>query len=99
MFAFPDAGHALYPGIFRVRAKRSVYVDWKSGGQVNYYRSLADDWWSRWQQFQDRKPDFQQMASAGIDYAVMKSGDQLKGQQPIFQNDRFLVYRVNPVAR
>jgi hypothetical protein len=99
MFAFPDAGRALYPGVFRVRAKRPVYVDWKSGGQVNYYRSLADDWWSRWRQFQDRTPDLQQMSSAGIEYVVMRSGDQLKGQQPIFQNDSFLVYRVNPVAR
>ena len=98
MFVFPDAGRALYPGVFRVRAKRSVYVDWKSGGQVNYYRSLADDWWARWQEFdelQDRSPDLRRLNSDGIDYVVMTSGNPLSGKQPIFHNGRFLVYPVH----
>jgi hypothetical protein len=99
MFVFPDAGHALYPGIFRVRAKRSVYVDWKSGGQVNYYRSLADEWWSRWRQLhalEDRSPDLQQLTADGIDYLVMPASEGLTGKQAVFQNDRFVVYQVNP---
>src|SRR5207248_11571407 len=50
MFLFADAEKALYPGIFRARAVRSVYVDWKSGCQVNYYRSLGEEWWSRWKE-------------------------------------------------
>jgi hypothetical protein len=101
MFVFPEAGHALYPGIFRVRAKRSVYVDWKSGGQVNYYRSLAEEWWARWQQLhglQDRShyrtEDLAQLAAEGIDYVVLPAADELTGRSPVFRNDQFLVYRV-----
>ena len=49
MFLFPDAGHSLYPGLFRSEALRAVYVDWKSGGQVNYLKDFAGEWYTRWQ--------------------------------------------------
>src|SRR5207302_2788868 len=41
VFLFPDAGRAVYPGIFRSEAQRAVYVDWKGGGQVNYLKEFA----------------------------------------------------------
>ena len=37
LFLFPDSGTSLEPGIFRARSLRGLYVDWKSGGQVNYF--------------------------------------------------------------
>jgi len=48
VFHFPDAGKELYPGIFRARAERAVWVDWKGGGQVNFMEPLAREWWKRW---------------------------------------------------
>ena len=50
IFVFPDAGHALDPGIFRCDALRAVYVDWKGGGQVNFFREFGEQWWFRWRQ-------------------------------------------------
>jgi len=50
VFLFPAAGHGLEPGVFRTAALRAVYVDWKGGGQVNYQRDFATEWWFRWQQ-------------------------------------------------
>jgi hypothetical protein len=48
VFHFPDHGKELYPGIFRARALRAVWVDWKGGGQVNFSEPLAFEWWRRW---------------------------------------------------
>ena len=81
MFHFGDIGRGLQPGIFRARALRSVYVDWKAGGQVNYYRSLADEWWRRW-----NEPNLQ-----GIDYLVLT---QPTGQPSVFHNKTYTVYRL-----
>lgn len=50
VFLFPAPGKDLRPGIFRVKAQRAVYVDWKGGGQVNYFDGLGREWWTRWQQ-------------------------------------------------
>ncbi|MGA7413496.1 MAG: hypothetical protein WBW33_23685, partial [Bryobacteraceae bacterium] len=44
VFLFPDSGHALTPGIFRALSRRALWVDWKSGGQVNYFESLGQVW-------------------------------------------------------
>ena len=41
VFLFPDVAHGLDPGIFRAEALRAVYVDWKSGGQANFYAAMA----------------------------------------------------------
>jgi hypothetical protein len=95
MFLFANAGKGLYPGIFRARALRSVYVDWKSGGQVNYYRSLGEEWWSRWKEvngLEFRRPDFDRLRALGIDYVVLTSAQRLPDRQPVYENSRFVVY-------
>ena len=99
MFLFADAGTALYPGIFRVRAQRPVYVDWKSGGQVNYYRSLAIEWWSRWQAthaLQFHAGELDSLGALGIDYVVLK--DTIPERAPLYRNSGFSLYAlpVNP---
>ncbi len=48
LFLFPDSGTSLAPGVFRARALRGLYVDWKSGGQVNYFPDFSREWWRRW---------------------------------------------------
>jgi len=45
VFLFPDAARAS-PRHIPHEALRAVYVDWKSGGQANYFRDFGDEWWS-----------------------------------------------------
>jgi hypothetical protein len=95
VFLFPDANRELYPGVFRAEALRSVYVDWKAGGQVNYFKDFGEQWWSRWQDVM-AKPfepaDCARFAALGIDYIVLKAEHKLSGRTPTFENSRFVVY-------
>ena len=101
VFVFPDAGHALDPGIFRCDALRAVYVDWKGGGQVNFFREFGEQWWFRWQQTVARgfePSDLPRYRGLGISYAVLNAAHRLP-QPPIFENDRYAVYPTPAAAR
>ncbi|MCP5120571.1 MAG: hypothetical protein GY953_58000 [bacterium] len=96
VFLFPDAAKARHPGVFRARALRAVYVDWKGGGQVNMVKSFAKQWWRRWQDAV--VPGFSpklalQYRALGIDYFVVGPANRLEDQAPLFENSRYLVYR------
>jgi len=94
MFVFPDAGHDLYPGVFRAEAERALYVDWKSGGQVNYYDSMARIWLRRWQRVRNYDPAaLPALCAAGVNYIVLDREHALPGTAPVFQNAAFVVYR------
>jgi hypothetical protein len=95
VFLFPDAGHALDPGIFRCEALRAVYVDWKGGGQVNYLKDLGEQWWSRWQQtvgagFQPA--DLAKYDGLRIEYLVVQQRNRLP-RPAAFENSRYIAYR------
>lgn len=95
VFLFPDAKQELAPGIFRAEALRAVHVDWKGGGQVNYFKDLGEEWWRRWAILMTtpfRSGDPGEYARLGIDYIVLKSEHRLGGQVPVFENARFAVY-------
>ncbi len=97
VFLFPDAGRGLQPGVFRARSVRAVYVDWKSGGQVNLLKNFADEWWHRWRlaiPTNYRTPDFPQCAKLGIDYVVLKHEHRLDSEIPRFENSDWVVYKV-----
>ena len=97
VFLFPDAGRDLYPGIFRAEAVRTVYVDWKSGGQVNFYSSLGLEWWRRWQRTQShpfRAEDLAAYPALGVDYVVLNAPSALPDLAPVYRNARFVVYPV-----
>jgi len=96
VFLFPDAKQELYPGVFRAEALRSVYVDWKAGGQVNYFRDFGEQWWSRWQDVMVRPFEAADVryAGLGIDFIVLKAEHGMKGVAPVFENSRFVVYVV-----
>jgi hypothetical protein len=97
MFLFPDAAHAVYPGIFRVEASRAVYVDWKSGGQVNYLKDFAEEWRTRWDLVNrtgygaDSIPHYR---SVGVDYLVLQGGHKIPGIDPVYWNSLYAVYRI-----
>jgi hypothetical protein len=98
VFLFPDAGRGLEPGVFRATALRALYVDWKSGGQVNYLRKFSEQWWRRWQQNAQVTPDAQGLsryASWGVDFIVVRAEHRVPGRAPVFENRRFLVYRTS----
>lgn len=95
VFLFPDEGKALPPGVFRARSQRAVYVDWKAGGQVNYFPRYSDVWWRRWSEAlgvpfsEERLPTF---AGMGIDYLVL-SKSRL-AMEPVWSNDKYSVYKI-----
>jgi len=94
VFAFPDAGHALHPGIFRSDALRAVYVDWKGGGQVNYLKDFGEQWWFRWQQTMVRgveDADLPRFQALGIAYVVLQLPHRLP-RRSAFENTRYVAY-------
>jgi hypothetical protein len=94
VFLFPDAKEDLYPGIFRAEALRAVYVDWKTGGQVNFFRDLGEEWWARWQKTMAAPFNPGSMTSyrgLGIDYVVLQSKHRLAGVTPVFENESYVV--------
>ena len=96
VFLFPDAAGDLYPGVFRARSLRAVYVDWKGGGQANFLRSFAIEWWARWQRVGAGRFDPRQVAAYpgwGIDYFVLQRAHRLPGRATVFEASGFLVYR------
>lgn len=97
VFLFPGARRDLDPGIFRATALRPVHVCWKSGGQVNFSRALAQEWWQRWQQtLAKRKVDYSAVdyAALGVDYVVLKRPNAMRGHAPAWENARYVAYRV-----
>ena len=96
VFLFPDAKEDLYPGVFRAEALRAVYVDWKTGGQVNFFKDLGEEWWSRWQKTMAAAFNSGSMPSyrgLAIDYVVLQSKHRLPGVTPLFQNSHYVVYQ------
>jgi len=98
VFLFPDAGRELYPGLFRAQAVRALYVDWKSGGQVNLLKEFGFQWWGRWQKTMEGKFDpnkLERYRGLGIGYLVVKPANRLPGLEPVYQNSKYLAYGWN----
>ena len=98
IFLFPDAGHLVYPGIFRVNASRAVYVDWKSGGQVNYLKDFAEEWSNRWEMVNRTgfgPGSLPRYRSVGVDYVVLQHDHALADLQPVYSNSQYAVYRTS----
>jgi hypothetical protein len=97
VFLFRDIGTRNEPGLFRARALRAVYVDWKGGGQVNYYEFYANEWWRRWQRFM--KPPFSPadvplLRAENIRYLVFRKPPPGLDAEPVYQNSGYSVYRL-----
>jgi hypothetical protein len=95
LFLFPDSGHGFDPGIFRARSRRALWVDWKSGGQVNYFESFAREWWARWQETMEgdySTKRLQGMLDLPVDYFVLQRRNRLAQIKPVYQNEKYVVY-------
>ncbi|MCC7499381.1 MAG: hypothetical protein IT160_17505 [Bryobacterales bacterium] len=100
IFLFPDAGRYPSPGIFRVLARRAIFVDWKGGGQVNFLHSFGEVWWDRWKKTTGRKLDRKTLAdfrAMGIDYVVVKPEHRIGGIEPVYQNSQYIVYQLSAI--
>lgn len=99
VFLFADAGRRLEPGIFRARALRALYVDWKSGGQANLLRDYGYEWRRRWQAVREARPPLlalEDYARLGIDWIVVAPANAPPGVKPAFANARWAVIRTQP---
>ena len=99
VFLFADSGRRLEPGIFRARALRALYVDWKSGGQANLLRDYGYEWWRRWQAVGEARPPLlplDRYARLGIDWIVISPAHVPAGARPAFQNRRWAVIPTKP---
>jgi hypothetical protein len=72
-----------------------LYVDWKSGGQVNYFPGCAREWWTRWVETGSGRwnvapPDFPKLDAMGVDYVVLKK--PIRGAAQLFSNAGYSVY-------
>lgn len=97
IFLFPDANHDKSPGVFRYCAHRAVYVDWKGGGQINFSRSFAAEWWHRWEASMGRPIGcyaVQELKKVDIDYVVTKRPHLLAGLELVHQTGSLNVYRI-----
>ncbi len=96
MFVFPDQGHRVDSGIFRVAALRAVWVDWKSGGQVNYLKDFAEEWRRRWETVGRAgfgADALGRYGDVGVDYVVLREEHRLAGREPVYRNALYAVYR------
>ncbi len=96
VFLFGDAGSTPEPSIFRAGSQRAVYVDWKSGGQMNFSEPLAREWWQRWQNTNALHFDpteVSRLAGLGIDYLVLSPAHRLTDRQPEYENIQFILYK------
>jgi hypothetical protein len=89
VFVFANAGRGLEPGVFRARSLRALYVDWKSGGQVNYLKSYGHLWWRRWNEVKQPQP-LERYCRSRIDYVVFDKAKAPAGP-PVYENSRFAV--------
>lgn len=95
LFLFPDAGRELYPGVFRARSRRALWVDWKSGMLVASFQPVALEWFDRWQGSMAggfSRERLESLLPLPIDYYVVKSAHRLPGMPTAFRNQEFYVY-------
>jgi hypothetical protein len=95
LFLFPDAGRELYPGVFRGRSRRAVWVDWKGGMLTASSQPFALEWFDRWKgSLEGRfvRERLERMLTLPIDYYVVKKEHQLPHIRTAYQNTEFCVY-------
>jgi hypothetical protein len=93
VFHFHNIGKDLSAGLFRSQAERAVYVEWKMGGQVNYFEDMALEWWKRWQETVLNSPSDDALAARGIDYLVLPLGES-RPRDHLYSNAKYVVYRI-----
>ncbi len=98
VFLFPDSQRDKKPGYFRFLAERAVYVDWKGGGQMNFSRIFAEEWWRRWQATMEKPLDVnvvKEFKAPPLDFVVTQEGREIPGLELVNKTRSFNVYRIS----
>ncbi|HYO84007.1 MAG TPA: hypothetical protein VES20_21570 [Bryobacteraceae bacterium] len=90
IFQFADVRRGLQPGVFRARALRAIYADWKAGGQANFLPSFAVEWWKRWHLIKEPRP-VAFYRDLGIHYLVFTRSGAPPGVSPVYSNPEWVV--------
>lgn len=97
VFLFADVHRGLQAGVFRAKAQRALYVDWKGGGQANLLPGLGEEWWRRWQAVRTAKPPLLPLSEyreLGIEYLVVRAATRPSGT--VFANQEWAVIPLKP---
>lgn len=97
VFLFPDVHRGLAPGIFRAKSYRALYVDWKTGGQVNIVPELGREWGRRWKAVNEAKLPLlplERYRALGIDYLVVDPANVPAGVVPVYGDEFYAVIRL-----
>jgi hypothetical protein len=97
LFQFAEATRGSEPGIFRARALRSIYVDWKGGGQVNFLPAFATEWSTRWA-LATRARSIEDFRKMGVEYIVFRTDKKPTGLTAVYENSRYAVYDVRKAS-
>ncbi|MBL8220733.1 MAG: hypothetical protein JNL62_15990, partial [Bryobacterales bacterium] len=95
IFLFPDAVKDLRPGVFRAESLRTVYVDWKGGGQINFLREFLTIWLPRWQTLMAQpfeRDNLDKYRPFGIQYVVVLRANAVPGATVAYENSKYIVY-------
>jgi hypothetical protein len=95
MFQLPEFTRSLVAGVFRAKAQRALYVDWKIGGQVNYSRDLSFEWHRRIQIADQKDKPLASWRDQGVNYLILKTATRFP-DPPVYQNARYAVYNLDP---
>jgi hypothetical protein len=101
VFLFTDFGHGGEPGVFRERALRAVYIDWRTRGHVGHFPAFAAEWSRRWRDSQQgrwkpSREDLPKIWDMNADFAIVPVADAIPRQPEAFRNSAFVVYRAAP---
>lgn len=96
MFLLPELVRSSESGVFRVRAQRALYVDWKIGGQVNYSRDFSFEWWRRMKLADDKTRALSSWKAEGVDYLILKAATAFPHGREVYRNSRYAIYNLNP---
>ena len=94
MFVFPGSGRNLDQGVFRAKSLRGLYIDWKAGGQVNYFRDFALEWRKRWAELSGGKLTADDWRTRGVDYLIYSGARNEQLGLPVYENSDYRVYRI-----
>ncbi len=97
VFQFADIRRGADPGVFRVRAERAIFADWKAGGQANFLPDFARVWADRWKRVERPQP-VSVYRDLNIDYVVFSAPKVPKGSAPVWSNRSWAVVSTNAVS-
>jgi hypothetical protein len=72
-----------------------VYVDWKSGGQINFSRVFAMEWWERWKSTMEKRPaKVLELSPNAFNFVVTQEPRSSLAPKLVHKSQTLHVYRI-----